>query len=46
MSYIVIIQHQGEEARLECQSRTEAEQVRQSFVNWGGMGYDIRIEAR
>lgn len=46
MEYTVIIRHAGEEARLACQSRSEAEQVRQSFVNWGGMGYDIHIEER
>jgi hypothetical protein len=44
MSYTVVIQHRGETARLPCATRVEAEQVRQSFVNWGGMGYDIRIE--
>lgn len=43
MTYTVVIRHQGEEARLPCATRKEAEQVRQSFVNWGGMGYDICI---
>ena len=43
MPYTVVIQHKGEEARLPCATRAEAEQVRQSFVNWGGMGYDICI---
>ena len=44
MTYTVIIQHQGEEAHLSCASLEEARLVRQSFINWGGMGYDIRIE--
>lgn len=45
MTYTVVINHQGEQARLVCDTRAEAERVRQSFVNWGGMGYDITIEA-
>ncbi len=46
MTYTVIIHYAGEEVCLGCVSMEEAEQVRQSFVNWGGMGYDIRIEER
>jgi hypothetical protein len=44
--YNLIIKHQGEEARLVCATLEEAQNVRRSFVNWGGMGYDIRIEER
>ena len=42
--YTVVINHNGESARLSCFTLAEAELVRQSFVNWGGMGYDICIE--
>jgi hypothetical protein len=44
MKYTVIIRYQDEEARLECSTVEEARMVRQSFVNWGGMGYDISVE--
>ncbi len=44
MTHTVIIRHAGEEAHLSCASLEEARLVRQSFINWGGMGYDIRIE--
>lgn len=44
MNYTVVIQQDGETARLPCFTLEEAEQVRRSFVNWGGMGYDICIE--
>ena len=44
MTYIVVIQHLGDTARLSCATLQEAELVRRSFVNWGGMGYDICIE--
>ena len=43
MNYIVVINHQGETARLACQSLEEAQMVRKSFINWGGLGYDIDI---
>lgn len=43
MTWTVVINHKGDIARLPCVSRKEAELVRQSFVNWGGMGYDIRV---
>lgn len=36
ISYYVVIEHQGDTARLECDSLEEAVRVRQSFVNWGG----------
>ena len=35
MSYTVVIQQDGDTARLPCASYEEAVQVRQSFVNWG-----------
>lgn len=44
MNYIVVINHKGGVARLLCTTLDEAELVRTSFVNWGGMGYDINIE--
>ena len=44
MNYIVVINHEGDVARLLCTTLDEAELVRTSFVNWGGMGYDIHIE--
>jgi len=44
MTYIVIIKHEGEEARLPCHTLEEAQLVRRSFINWGGLGYDIAIE--
>ncbi len=44
MTYTVVINHNGETARLACQSMEEAQMVRQSFINWGGLGYDIYIE--
>ena len=40
----VIIRYQGDVARLLCTTLEEARQVRQSFINWGGLGYDIEIE--
>jgi len=46
MIYTVVINHQGEQALLACASMDEANRVRQSFVNWGGMGYDITIEMK
>jgi hypothetical protein len=42
-AYAVVINHLGETARLACHSLEEAQMVRQSFVNWGGFGYDIEI---
>jgi hypothetical protein len=41
--YTVVINHQGETARLPCESIEEAQMVRRSFINWGGLGYDINI---
>jgi hypothetical protein len=46
MNYTVIINHAGEEARLACDTMEEAQMIRRSFVHWGGMGFDIRIEAK
>ncbi len=46
MKYSVIIDHAGEVVRLDCETMEEALMVRRSFVNWGGMGYDIRIEVK
>jgi hypothetical protein len=44
MKYQVIIRHAGPTIRLDCASRAEAEQVRRSFITWGGIGYDITID--
>lgn len=44
MTYTVIIKHAGAEARLSCQTMEEAELVQRSFMNWGGLGYDLYIE--
>ena len=41
--YTVVIRFQGDLARLPCDSLAEAQMVRTSFINWGGMGYDIEI---
>lgn len=41
--WFVVIIHEGEVVRLECETLEEARRVRTSFVNWGGMGYDIVI---
>jgi hypothetical protein len=46
MDYTVIINHAGEVVRLACETMEEAQMVRRSFINWGGMGYDIRIEVK
>jgi hypothetical protein len=46
MTYTVVINHAGEEVRLDCDTMEEAQLVRRSFVNWGGLGYDIRIEVK
>jgi hypothetical protein len=46
MDYAVIINHAGEVVRLACETMEEAQIVRRSFVHWGGMGYDIRIEVK
>jgi hypothetical protein len=46
MSYTVIIDHAGEVVCLACDTMEEAQMVRRSFVNWGGMGFDIRIEVK
>lgn len=35
MKYIVVIEQDGGTARLECATLEEAQQVRQSFVNYG-----------
>lgn len=45
MSYTVIINYRNETARLDCETWDQAVMVRQSFINWGGMGYDIEIVA-
>lgn len=41
---VVVITYQNQVARLSCKSMDEARLVRQSFVNWNGMGQDIIIE--
>ena len=46
MTYTVVINHQGETACLPCATLEEAQLVRRSFINWGGMGYDIDIEQK
>ena len=46
MNYTVIIDHAGEVVRLACETMEEAQIVRRSFVHWGGMGFDIRIEVQ
>ena len=33
--YTVVINHEGETARLDCETLEEAQQVRRSFVNYG-----------
>ena len=43
MTYYVVIEHDGETARLECESLEEAQMVRRSFVNYGKYG-EVRIE--
>lgn len=43
MTYTVVINHNGETARLACSSWEEARMVRSSFIHWGGLGYDINI---
>ncbi len=45
MTYTVVIQHLGEQARLLCASLEEALQVRQSFINWGGY-QEVTIETQ
>ena len=35
MTYYVVIQQDGETARLECQTLAEAQQVKVSFENYG-----------
>ena len=44
MAYSVVINCNGEQAVLECSTMEEAIMVRRSFINWGGMGYDITIQ--
>jgi hypothetical protein len=43
MKYIVIIEQDGETARLQCETLEEAQIVRRSFVNYGKCN-DVRIE--
>lgn len=45
ISYYVVIEHEGDTARLECASLEEAKQVRRSFVNWGGY-QSVRIDSK
>jgi hypothetical protein len=46
MKYTVIIEHDGETARLECSSLAEAQEVRRSFISYGKhQSGGIRIEA-
>ena len=42
--YKVIINCDGKQAVLLCLTMKEAEMVRQAYINWGGMGYDITIQ--
>ena len=35
MTYIVVIEQDGDTARLECATLEEAEQVKRSFINYG-----------
>ena len=44
MNWTVVITHEGDIARLTCNSLEEAQLVRSSFIHWGGLGYDIVIE--
>jgi len=41
--YTVVITHNGEQARLDCATLEEAQQVRRSFVNYGKC-QEVRIE--
>jgi hypothetical protein len=43
MSYIVVINHGKETAHLYCNTIEEARNVRASFINWGGFGFNISI---
>jgi len=43
MTYFVIVEQDGDTARLECETLEEAQKVRRSFVNYGKCS-DIRIE--
>jgi hypothetical protein len=45
MKYTVIIEQDGETARLTCETLEEAQMVRQSFVNYGKCS-DVRIEVK
>lgn len=45
MKYFVIIEQDGDIARLECDSLEEAQMVRRSFVNYGKCS-DVRIEVK
>ena len=44
MTYTVVILQDGETARLKCETLEEAQQVRQSFINYGKC-QEVRIEA-
>ena len=41
---VVVINHAGEQARLVCNSESEAARVRESLIACGNMGYDVTIE--
>ena len=45
MTYTVVIVQDGKTARLECATYEEAQQVRQSFVNYGKC-QSVSIEAK
>lgn len=45
MNYNVVIRHNGEQAVLPCGSLEEAQQVRQSFVNYGRY-HEVSIEKK
>jgi hypothetical protein len=45
MTYFVIVEQDGDTARLECETLEEAQMVRRSFVNYGKCS-DVRIEVK
>ena len=45
MTWTVVIEHEGEVARLECASLEEAKQVRRSFINYGRY-QSVEIESK
>lgn len=45
MTYFVIVEQDGDIARLECETLEEAQMVRRSFVNYGKCS-NVRIEVK